>query len=75
MAKLTPRSSPRRAHRAELERKFRDEITADFRAGTIGIENGWLVEYHEPCTRPCTEYGCPPGCGVTPIADLWVGVR
>ena len=55
------------------ERLFRDEITADFKAGKLGIESGWLVEWHAPCPHPCAgpAYGCPPSCSATPIADLW----
>ncbi len=54
------------------EQEFRDQITADFKAGEIGIENGWLVEYNDPCPSPCAGvYGCPPSCMATPIFDLW----
>lgn len=69
----TPKPSPRREYRAKLEREFRDQLDADFKAGKLGIENGWLFEYHEPCPYPCAgpEYGCPPACHATPIVDLW----
>lgn len=61
-----------RNERQVAERIFRDEITADFKAGKIGIENGWLVEYVPPCPHPCAGvYGCPPECGSVPIADLY----
>lgn len=64
----------RKEERKYREQLFRDEITADFRAGKVGIENGWLVEYHEPCKYPCAgvEYGCPPSCYMSPIMDLWL---
>lgn len=54
------------------EQEFRDWITADFKAGKLGIENGWLVEYNDPCPSPCAGvYGCPPSCMATPVVDLW----
>lgn len=54
------------------EQKFRDEITDSFKTGKVGIENGWLVEYNEPCKNPCAgPYGCPHSCLMTPIVDLW----
>lgn len=68
---MTEQERTRRGERELRERTFRDEITTAFRERRIGVENGWLVEYHDPCTRPCTEYGCPPSCSMTPIADLW----
>lgn len=54
--------------------EVRDELTADFKAGKLGVENGWLVEYVEHCT-------CAGGtmesngiherhCGLDPIQDL-----
>ena len=57
----------------DAEQEFRDWITADFKAGKLGIENGWLVEYNDPCPSPCAGvgYGCPPSCMATPLADLW----
>lgn len=37
----------------------------------LGVEGDWLVEYHEPCNRPCAGvYGCPPGCGMDPLSKL-----
>lgn len=66
----------RREHREQQERKFRDEITAGFRSGKIGIENGWLVGYVDMANhRACTEYGCPPSCYTEPIVDLWAAGR
>lgn len=59
------------------ERLFRDEISADFKAGKIGIENGWLVEYVDGHTCGTGENGYygqhEPGCGTVPIVDLWNG--
>jgi len=57
---------------ASNDQKFRDEITRDFKEGRVGIENGWLVEYHASCPNPCAgiEYGCPPSCSMTPLIDL-----
>jgi hypothetical protein len=61
--------------RAAMRQTYRDRLTADFKAGKIGIENGWLVEYNEPCASPCAgPYGCPPSCDATPIMDLTDGV-
>lgn len=61
---------------ADPEREFRDWITADFKAGKLGIENGWLVEYNDPCPSPCAGvYGCPPSCMATPLVDLWTTQR
>lgn len=59
------------------EQDFRDRISADFKAGRIGVLNGWLVEYNDPCPSPCAgvEYGCPPSCLATPLADLWAASR
>lgn len=55
------------------EQAFRDEITADFHAGKLGIDNGWLFEHVEvPAGHSCTPYGCPPSCSTAPIMDLWV---
>lgn len=54
------------------EDEFREQITADFKAGKLGIENGWLFAYTEPCKTPCCgPYGCPPSCYSEPIVDLW----
>lgn len=65
------------AERAEEIQTYRDRLTADFKAGKLGIENGWLVEYNDPCPNPCAgpEYGCPPSCRATPIMDLCDDVR
>lgn len=57
------------------EAAFRDEISADFKSGKIGIENGWLVEYvdkHTCGTGKNGYYGQhEPGCGTVPLFDLW----
>ena len=54
------------------EHEFRTQIDADFKAGKLGIVNGWLFEYTEPCKSPCAGvYGCPPSCSMQPIVDLW----
>lgn len=67
--------SERREHRATLEREFREQITADFKAGKIGIENGWLfvvVDRHTCGTGEGGHYGAhEPGCGTEAIMDLW----
>lgn len=69
--------SERRAYRESLIRKFRDEIDADFKAGRIGIENGWLFYYVDlPAGHSCLgPYGCPPSCYTEPIMDLAQGVH
>lgn len=63
----------RKALRAQREREFRVTIDAEFKAGELGIENGWLFQWHAPCNYPCAgvEYGCPPSCYMEPIVDLW----
>lgn len=54
--------------------EVRDELTAEFKEGKLGVENGWLVEYVDRCT-------CAGGtmesngmherhCGMEPIQDL-----
>ena len=59
---------------AERIQKWRDEVTADFKAGKLIIENGWLVEVvdrHTCGTGPDGYYGAhEPGCGMIPVADL-----
>jgi hypothetical protein len=70
---VTPQSDEARYQ----EGLFRDEITEDFKAGKVGIENGWLVEYvskHTCGTGPNGYYGAhEPGCGTVPLMDLWKG--
>ena len=65
----------RRNEREFREQAFREEITADFKAGKIAIENGWLVEVVDEHTCGTGEDGYygqhEPGCGMVPIIDLW----
>lgn len=65
------------AERAEVIQTYRDRLTADFKAGKLGIENGCLPEYDGACHSPCAgpEYGCPPSCLATPIMDLCADAR
>lgn len=56
---------------AEDARRARDQLDADFKAGRIIIDNGWLVEVVDGCTHGCpAEYGHQPGCGLEPLVDL-----
>ena len=58
------------ARNEEDARRVRDMIDAEFRAGRVIIDNGWLVEVSEGCTCGGTPMGCMPGCGLEPLIDL-----
>lgn len=58
----------------EEEAAIAAEIDADFAAGKLTIESGWLVEVHDEHTcaggTPESNGMHEPGCGLVPLINL-----